>query len=105
MTRLRIAKQTRVDGPETDFILHLAKAGMSYRCIAQEVYGSTSDYHVSRIGYILSYEEVKVTDYRNGKSPTGRAMIAAIRRDANVLSAIRQAASRVTGALKAQKTG
>lgn len=104
MTRLRIVKQMRVDGPETDFILHLAKAGLSYRCIAQEVYGSTSDYHISRIGYILSWEEVRVTDYRNGKNSTGRAMIAAIRRDANILSTIRQAAGRVTEAMKI-KTG
>jgi len=95
----------RVDEPETEFILHLARAGMSYACIAQEVYGSKTDYHVKRVGYILAYEEVRVTDYRNGKNQTGRAMIAAIRREADVLGAIREAAGQATEAVKVRKTG
>lgn len=105
MTRLRIAKRTRVDEPETDIILQLAKAGMSYACIAQEVYGNKTAYYIHRIGYILSYEEVKVTDYRNGRNSTGRAMIAAIRRGANVLASIRTAAQRQTQSMKIKKIG
>lgn len=105
MTRLRLVKQMRVDEPETEFILQLARAGMSYACIAQEVYGSKTIYHINRIGYILAYEKVRVTDYRTGKNPTGRAMIAAIRRDADVIGAIRKAASLQADAVKIRRTG
>jgi hypothetical protein len=105
MTRLRLVKRMRVDDPETDMIVQLAKAGMSYKCIAQEAYGASTDYHVARVGYILAWEEVKVTDYRNGKNQMGRAMIAAIRREADVLDAIRTAAGQAAEATKVRKTG
>jgi len=94
----------RVDEPETDFILSLARAGMSYACIAQEVYGKKSEYHIRRVSYVLAWERVKVTDYRNGKNPMGRGMISAIRRDANILDAIKAAASQVGEAVRKIKS-
>ena len=102
MTRLRLVKRMPVDEPEAEFIVNLARAGMSYACIAREVYGKATDYHVKRVGYILTYEEVKVTDYRNGvgKNSLGRAMITAIRREANIISAIRSAASKAAEAIR-----
>ena len=98
-TRLRLMKHD-VTEPETHRILELAKAGMSYALIAAEVYGTKAngeptDISVRRIGYILSREGVGVTDYRNGHNSLGRAVIAAIRREANILQSIRSAAREV----------
>lgn len=90
---------------EVDHVLDLARVGMSRRLIATEVFGKMKngepdDSSLQRVAYILAREQVGVTEYRNGKNATGRAMIAAIRREANVLTAIRTAATATTAAMK-----
>lgn len=94
MSKLRLVKMMQVKKPETDFILSLANAGMSYACIAKEVYGAVTVSGVRRIGYILTWEAVRVTDYRNARNSIGRAMISAIRQKADVIAAIRAAVSK-----------
>ena len=110
MTRLKLATHSRVRPAETDLILEFARAGMSYRLIAAEVYGrgkngKPSRSAVCRVGYILNCEGVGVSDYRNGQNAIGRATISAIRRDANLLEAIRAASGRIVTTLRRRKTG
>ena len=100
MSRFRLVKMMQVNQPETDFILTLARAGMSYSCIAKEVYGESTESGIRRIGYILAWEGVKVTDFRNARNSLGRAMVSAIRREADILSAIRVASNRAAAAIR-----
>ncbi len=93
---------------EVDQVIELANWGMSRKLIAKEVYGSTANREptqgsLMRVHYILRDYEIRVTDYRNGRNKQGRALISAIRREAQVLDSIR-AASKNMAAL-ARKTG
>ncbi len=102
--KLKIVKH-KVQDQEWEHVVALGTVGMSHKCIAAEVYGSIKDEEPSvsslhRVAYILHMEETKVTDYRNGRNPTGRSMICAIRREANILEAIRKATGQTVAALK-----
>lgn len=93
---------------EADQVIDLANVGMSRKLIAKEVYGSNSkgqpsDSSIIRVSHILSTWGVGVTAYRNGANKYGKAMIAAIRREANVLSCIRAASKEVAALVR--KTG
>lgn len=93
---------------EVEHINDLAEMGMSHKCIAKEVYGTTSNGGASlnslqRIQNLLSSQGIRVTDYRNAKNQHGKSVIAAIRREANVLESIRAAQKRVVASLR--KTG
>ncbi len=94
---------------EADQVIDLANMGMSRKLIAREVYGGADSEgeptHSSlmRVHHILSTWGVGVTTYRNGGNKEGRAVIAAIRREANILDSIRAAQKEVTTALS--KTG
>lgn len=89
-----------VQDQEWGHVVALATVGMSHKCIATEAYGSTSKSSLSRVRYILRMEGSSVINYRNGKNPTGRSMIVAIRRGGDVLSAIRKATANTVAALK-----
>lgn len=93
---------------EADQVIALADAGMSRKLIAQEVYGSDSKgkplrSSLARVHHILYAWGVGVTAYRNGQNKHGRAIIAAIRREADVLGAIRAAGKEVAALVR--KTG
>lgn len=90
MSRLKFVKQ-RIEEPETEMVIELAHAGMSYACIAREVWGEEGPSAVQRVGFILSWEGVRVRDYRNGRNQLGKTMIAAIRRGANLIGHIKAA--------------
>lgn len=104
MAKLKFVKRTVVDS-ESDQIINMAQAGMSYHCIASEVYGTDkrgepSDGCITRIGYILQREDVRVTDYRNARNSLGKAMINAIRRGANIIESIRTSSQQMSKRLK-----
>lgn len=93
---------------EAEQVLDLADWGMSRKLIAKEVYGSTASGEptqgsLMRVHTILGVYGIRVTDYRNGRNQQGRAVISAIRREANVLESIRTATKEV--ATLARKTG
>jgi hypothetical protein len=90
-------------------VVDLAQAGMSYACIATEVYGTMangqpSESSVKRVGYILAWEQVRVTDYRNARNPMGKSMVAAIRRGAKVIEHIRVASAKAAAATRIRKS-
>lgn len=98
-----------IQDQEVDQVLDLADMGMSRKCIASEVYGTTevgtpTASSLMRVHHILRDYGYRVTDYRNGRNKHGKAVIAAIRRDANVLESIRAAQKEVKTALT-RKTG
>lgn len=97
--RLKLVKH-KVKDQEWENVVALGNVGMSHKHIASEVYGDDDDASVGRVRYILYMEETRVTDYRNGRNSMGRSMVAAIRREANVLSAIRKASGQQMEALK-----
>jgi hypothetical protein len=106
MARLKLVARHLAD-EEWVYIVALADAGMSWKFIAKEVYGTQkngepSESSVLRVKYILQNEGTKVTDYRNGKNRLSRSMVSAIRKEADVLSAIRSATAETTAALKRQ---
>lgn len=97
-----------VQDAEADQVIDLADMGMARKLIAKEVYGSDSKGEPShsslmRIQHILSYWGVGVTAYRNGKNKHGKAVIAAIRREGDVLGSIRAAQKEVAALVR--KTG
>jgi hypothetical protein len=98
MSRIRLLP-FKIKDPETEHVLELARAGMARKLIATEVYG-TDPCGLQRVHYILGRERTGVTEYRNGKNSLGRSVIAAIRREANIIGAIRQAAKRQSAAFK-----
>ncbi len=106
MGRFKLIKQSCRE-EESEHICELARAGMSVACIAAEVFGTmpnrkpTKD-SIRRVGYVLWYFEVRVTDYRNGRNKLGKSMISAICREANVVSAIRLAAGKQAAAFSRQ---
>lgn len=94
-----------IQDQEADHVIDLANMGMSRKLIAKEVYGADSAGEAShsslmRVHHILSSWQVRVSDYRNGKNKQGRAVIAAIRREADVLESIRAAQKEVSQALR-----
>ncbi len=93
-----------IDEDSIEDVLALADMGLSYKTIAREVWG---DGHietlVKRVANILNSYGIRVRDYREGLNKHGKSVIAAIRRDANVLQAIRSAAKEVTASIR--KTG
>jgi len=83
-----------IESEEVSHVIDLADMGMSRKLIAKEIYGSTSDEEptpksMMRVHHILRDYGVRVTDYRNGKNKHGKSVIAAIRRDSNILQSIR----------------
>jgi len=81
---------------EADHAIDMARWGFSHRKIAGEVYGTDKQGHVSdrqvrRIGTILYGWGIKVKDYRNGQNKEGKAVLAAVRCDTNLLDAVREA--------------
>jgi hypothetical protein len=104
MAKFKLIRRT-IDDTEADHVLELAHAGMSRKLIATEVYGSDRNGEpllssMQRVHHILRWYGVRCTDYRNGKNKLGRAMIAAIRREADVTEAIRTATKQMAAALK-----
>lgn len=104
--KIKIVKRSISDA-EADQVIDLANWGMSRKLIAREVYGSDAQgepsHSLMRVHHILRDYGIRVTDYRNGRNPNGRAMISAIRREANVIESIRAASKEV--AMLARKTG
>lgn len=103
-TKLKLVKRTVVDS-ESDQIITMAQAGLSYNCIASQIYGTDkrgepTTGSISRIGYILQREDIRVTDYRNARNSLGKAMISAIRRGANIIDSIRSSSQQVSRRLK-----
>lgn len=97
-----------IQDDETEHVCALADMGMSRKLIAKEVYGAKSsgepvDGSPARVHNILATYGVRVTDYRNAANKHGRAVVAAIRREADVLSVIRSAQQEVAKAIR--KTG
>lgn len=98
-----------VKAEEWEHVLALAEAGMSRELIACEAYGTTKKGEAtpgarSRVSHILREQGVGVTAYRNGRNKLGRAMIHAIRREADVIQSIRNATAETIAAMaKAQK--
>ena len=98
-----------INEEEADQVIDLANWGMSRKLIAMEVYGTDSgsnephDSSLMRVNHILHDYGVRVTDYRNGRNKYGKATIAAIRREANILDSIRAAQKEV--ATQIRKTG
>ena len=104
MTKLKLVKRTVVDS-ESDQIINMAQAGLSYSCIASQIYGTDkrgepSSGSISRIGYVLQREEIRVTDYRNARNSVGKAMVNAIRRGANIIESIRTSSQQMSKRLK-----
>ena len=102
-----IVRRSIKDG-EADQVLDLAAWGMSRKLIANEVYGTTANGEptqgsLMRVHHILRDYGGRVTDYRNGRNQNGRGMIAAVRREADILAAIRAAQKEV--ATLVRKTG
>lgn len=100
--------QRSIQDAEADQILDLANWGMSRKLIAKEVYGTMANGEptqgsLMRVHHILRDYGTRVTDYRNGQNRQGKAMIYAIRREAEVLDAIRAAQKEV--ATLVRKTG
>lgn len=94
-----------IQDAEADQVIDLARMGMARKLIAEEVYdsdtkGEPSQSSLMRVHHILSYWGVGVKEYRNGKNKEGRAVIAALRRGANILVAIRAASKEVASALR-----
>lgn len=81
-----------------DQVLSLARIGFSARRIAKEVYGSELFSH--RVGYVLYKNESGVTPYRNGENDLSKTILSAIRRDVNIMEAIRSAGKQVTATLR-----
>lgn len=104
MRRLRLVSRS-VNSADSAFAVELARAGMSRRLIAKELYGDdkkgkVSSKSLNRVGYLLGLEEQNVTDYRNGQNSLGKVMISAIRSEAKITEAIRGATKEIKAALK-----
>jgi len=89
---------------EADHVIDLGSMGMSRKLIASEVYGSNkkgecTHSSLMRVHHILRDYGIRVTDYRNGRNKEGKAVIAAIRREAEILPAIRAAQKVVATAM------
>lgn len=66
---------TQVD---TDSVCYLAEYGFSYRCIARTLFHSEDRATLYRIGRILRNNDLRVTDYRNGKTEISRSIISPV---------------------------
>jgi hypothetical protein len=95
---MRNLKISRKADMKEDQVLGLAGVGFTAKRIAKEVYGSEDFHH--RVGYVLYKNASGVTLYRNGKNDLGRSILAAMRREVNILDAIRSAGKQVTTALR-----
>lgn len=98
-----------IQDAEADHILDLADWGMARKFIAAQVYGSNTrgeptPSSIARVDHVLRDYGKRVTDYRGGKNQFGKAISAAIRREANVLNSVRAATREVVAKL-ACKTG
>lgn len=94
-----------INEAEADQVLNLAAWGMSRKLIANEVYGTMTNGEptqgsLMRVHHILRDYGGRVTDYRNGKNQNGRGVIAAIRREADILPAIRAAQKEVAALVR-----
>lgn len=104
MAKFKLVRRSIKDD-EADHVIALADAGMSRKLIATEVYGSDRNGNplrssMQRVHHILAFWGIRCTDYRNGQNKLGRAMIASIRRNADVISAIRASTQEVVATLK-----
>ncbi len=107
--KFKIVRHHSIKEEEADQVIDLANWGMARKLIAIEVYGSTAigeptQGSLMRVHHILRDYGIRVTDYRNGRNRYGKATIAAIRREADVLGSIRAAQKEVAAAL-VRKTG
>jgi len=99
MAKLKVVTR-RLGEFETDHVIELAHMGFSYNSIAFETYGGDSDgivngKSVDRVKYILKREEVGVREYRNMKNTFARSIVAAIRREVDIVQVIRSASKQV----------
>lgn len=97
-----------IQDAECDHVVELAMWGIARKMIAMEVYGTTKDGEPSerslmRVHHILRAFEIGVTDYRMGRNKNGKTMLTAIRRETDIVDAIRVASKEVLAQFR--KTG
>jgi len=93
-----------IQSQEAEQVLDLADMGLSRKLIAKEVYGTDKSGEptrgsLMRIHHILASWGVGVTSYRNGENKHGKAVISAIRREADIIVAIRAAGKDVVATM------
>lgn len=101
--QFRLVKRS-IEDAEAGHVEDLAAMGMSIKLIAEEVYGAGSSKNskvLHRVHHLLYSKQLRLSDYRNGRNKHGKAVIAAIRREANILDNIRAAVSKTSNAMRA----
>ena len=98
-----------IQDQEIDHVLDLADMGFARKLIAKTVYGSDKNGEptrgsLMRVHHILASWGIGVTSYRNGENDHGKAVIAAVRREADIIKAIRAAGKDVVATMT-RKTG